>query len=130
MAKLFEEMGEFLSRGEETEYNRRSIFQRQQRAEVGKVMSELIADPRWELYVRHIEENRRRAEALVNRFTAEMLNGPCVSHETYAQQKVELAGAKAQVEAFTIAIDLVQTLIGSGNEATRDLSEVEQRSRG
>lgn len=120
MSQTFEEMTPFL-RKQQAAISANRKTQLQARAAVGQSMAELIADPRWAVYVRHLEELRDREQNNVDVFRHALTDGKVVSQEDYAQQKVALAGAKRYVQAMDTAIKMVSDLISRGDEAAKEL---------
>jgi hypothetical protein len=122
MAKLLEEMAPFFAE-RRAKANEHVLNQSRARAEVGRHMAELIADPRWSVYVQHLEELRNREAEKAGRLSETLTSGIIVSHETYIQQAAELMAAKRYIEAMDTAINLVSELIKSGEIATKVIAE-------
>ena len=96
------------------------VRQLRERQEVGQKMSELMADPRWEIWGRHLESMRDQAKdrlALIEiKLTSEVL-----SPDEYLRVKVSQAQARGMWQSYNNALLLAKTLIEQGEKAVEEL---------
>ena len=86
--------------------------------QVGNTLSELRADPRWEVYGRYIEQERAKNEASAKaqeRALLDMVNPMPALDELKA--KLRLAHNQGAMEAYKVALEIAKTLIEQGEKA-------------
>lgn len=119
MSQSLEELKPFLAQDAE-ERKAMRIFQLRAKMEAHQKISELIADPRWELWGRHIEAMRdvhqAKATTTSKRLIAEFLQG-----EEYMKVKMAQIEADAAVKALNQALLVAKTLIEQGEKAAEEL---------
>ena len=90
------------------------LRQRQERQYVGQQMGELENEPRWRIYVQHLNALKEPHAARVVMLEKALFSSSYVSPDDFAKQRYELAKEKATTETFEIAQNLVYRLIEQG----------------
>lgn len=89
---------------------------------LGQKMSELTADPRWEIYGRALEQakeiHERRIEA-----ADQTLLGEFLDTVNYGKVKVARAYAEGYAKALAFALTAAKELIEQGEKATEELKK-------
>ena len=111
---------------QETERQKVRVHQLRIVAAVGQTMSELKADPRWELYGRHLELMRNQNEDLAKKCELSLVGPKMLDPKEYAQLKVELARYRAYGDAYSKALEIAQTLIERGEQALKEIEGLPQ----
>lgn len=123
MGQSLEELKPFLTQDTEDRKAAR-IFQLRAKMEAHQKVSELVADPRWEFWGRHIEAMRdahqARATTASRRFIAEFLQG-----KEYVKVKMAQVEADSAVRALNQAILVAKTLIEQGEKAAEELKTID-----
>ena len=122
MSLSFEEI-QRLQRPERESARQSHIEQLQARASVGQKISELQADPRWEVLGRHIEalmdqERERR------RMTEFHLVNSILTGDAYLTAKVKHAKADGAFHAYNQVMQLAKVLIEQGESALKELNSL------
>lgn len=91
----------------------------------GIKMSELVADPRWEIYGRYIETERANHEASAKGIESKLLDdlNPLEPHEE-RKARLHLAHNRAAIEAYTLALSIAKTLIERGQAAEAEIARM------
>lgn len=97
--------------------------------EVGRVVSELLADPKWEIFVRHVQELADRSLALAGREKTRLVND-ILKPEEYLECKVKLALYSGESSAFQRVIELAKTLVLRGEEAAKEVATSSEEPHG
>ena len=115
------ELNEFRNRRARSDAEKR-VAQIRAAQQVGKTLSELRADPRWEVYGRYLEAERAKAEGLCRVAEQSLLNieKPPSPQEEY-RAKLALAQNRGTIEAFNYALNIAKQLIEQGEKATEIL---------
>ena len=122
MAMQYEDFAPQLAKARE-KHKEFEVLQHRQREQVGRVLSELQADPRWAMYGDHLAAIKERWAAQLKRAEDMLLSSSYLPPEKYAQLKMEQATAKATVDALTLALTLAKVLIEQGEESARALAK-------
>lgn len=97
---------------------------RVQQAE-GMKISQLVADPNWELYGRYIEREKERHEASAKGLESLLLDTINPPDEKEGLKiRLRLAHNRACVEAYTLALTIAKTLIESGRDAEAEIAKL------
>ena len=119
--KSLEELSEFQNAKADMIERRSKIgTQLKERIAVAEKVSELIADPRFEVWGRHIEAMRdhhaKKSQAAKDKLTGGLLLG-----DEYLHVKMDQVAADAAMLALNNALKLAASLIKQGEEAMSDL---------
>jgi hypothetical protein len=109
MSQSLEEMQDYL-RANAMEARSAQAEQQKSREYVGKVMGELLAEPRWELYARHVKALRDTWFDKNQRSVSELTNS-LLEPNAYIQCKVSQAQAAASVLAYDTVLQLITDLV-------------------
>ena len=92
--------------------------QLQHQAHVGKVISELLVDPKWEMYARHVNALKEAADAWL-----ETTRNKVMEADPQSLFMARIAHAKALERSRTLkeALDLVTELVKTGRIAAEQL---------
>ena len=124
MSQSLEELKPFLAKDAEDRKAAR-IFQLRAKIEAAQKVSELVADPRWELWGRHIEAMRDAHQVQASsarwRLCAKFLQG-----EEYLKVKIVQVEEDAAVKALNQALLVAKTLIEQGEKAAEELKTVDK----
>ena len=97
------------------------LRQLRERQGVAQKVSELVADPRWEVWGRHLEAMRDKAKDRL--VSVELkLTGEVLSPDEYVSVKVSQSSARGEVRAYNNALALAKTLIEQGEQAMKELN--------
>lgn len=111
MGMSFEEMN--LWRGSRIPPTALQQEQAKARQHVATVMSELLIDPKWELYARHINTLYEQAQAHHQRLNQILLD-KVLKIEDYTQTKVDQQHWASTAQAYKTCLDLINKLIKDG----------------
>lgn len=100
--------------------NDQRIRQLRERQATGQKISELVADPRWEIFGREIESIRATYERRSEAAKVKLLNHLLLGDE-YLQTKMEQAQADAAATALTLILGRAKVLIEQGEQAMNEL---------
>lgn len=125
MGQSLEELRPYLKLGEAARKSN-AAFQLRERQAVGRKMSELVADPRWEQYGRHLDAIKesyiRRNGVATAKLTGNLLLG-----DEYLQVKMEQLRTEEAIKALNTALKIAKTLIEEGEKATEDLKSFDSK---
>ena len=99
------------------------IEQLQARASVGQKISELQADPRWEVFGRHVNALRSTEFDRETSSQNRLINAILTS-EDYLKVKIAQASSSAAVKAYDNVMNLAKTLIEQGESALKELNSL------
>ena len=111
---------------QESERQKARVHQLKIVAAVGQTMSELKADPRWEVWGRHLELMRQQNEDLAHKCELLLLGPKMLDPKEYAQLKVDLTRYRAYSDAYSKALEVAQTLIERGAQALKEIEGLPQ----
>jgi hypothetical protein len=118
MAYSLEEMGDFIARQQdERSAGRREQMQHQ--AHVGKVVSELLTDPKWEMYARHVTVLKEKADAQLATASTRVM--AAVDQVSLLNARVAHARASEAVRVYTECLNMVSDLVKTGQLAGEKL---------
>lgn len=120
-------MRPFLQQGDQ-EKRRARITQLKAQHGVGQKVSELLTDPRWELWGRHVEAVRESYQRKLDAATAKILSDS-LSDEDFRRVKLERAKWAEAVTALTTALTIAKTLIENGEKAAGELKEIDSKEQ-
>jgi hypothetical protein len=112
MGRSLEEMQHWIAESQH-QITTKQVAQQQARAHVATVMTELLIDPKWELYARHINTLYEQAKAQHEHLDAILLD-KVLKLEDYTQTKVDQQRWAATARAFKTSLDLIHKLIEDG----------------
>jgi hypothetical protein len=119
MAQSLEEMNAFFAQQKAGASEARKQ-QLGQQAQVGKVISELLADPKWEMYARHVESLREAAAMRADAAQKRVMDS--CSQEMLITGRVAHAKAKAEADTYAICLNLVESLVKTGQLALEQIN--------
>lgn len=126
--KSLEEMSSFLLNDAENRKQARVHQLRAQQATAQKI-SELVADPRWEVYGRHVEAIRDLYTRKRDAASAKLL-GKVLPRDEYVEAAVDMASHAAAVRALNEALTVAKTLIEHGEKAVEALKILDNQQKG
>jgi hypothetical protein len=118
MAQSLEEMQPFLREHQERANGVRKE-QLQHQAHVGKVVSELLSDPKWEMYARHLQVRKEKAEQQLEGATMRVMNA--VDQVSLLNARVAHSRALESVRVYTECLTMVSDLVKTGQLAAEQL---------
>ena|SRR5687768_5202145 len=86
---------------------------------VGKVISELLIDPKWEMYARHVETLREVASQRAEAAQKRVMNA-CTQEELITG-RVAYAKAQSEATAYRVCLTLVENLVKTGQLALEQI---------
>lgn len=87
-----------------------------------QAMSELIADPNWEIWQRSIQAEKARHQAIFKGLGDNMLSGRNkITLEAFQQLKIELATHEAWIMALNFAVAVAKNVIEKGEQAAEEV---------
>lgn len=90
------------------------MHQQRQRQWVGQQMSELLQDPRWNIYNQHLNALKEPHATRVTSLERSLSTTAYLPPDDMVKLKFDLVREKAALEAFDIAQKLIFTLIEQG----------------
>jgi hypothetical protein len=124
MGTSLEELSPHLKRTAQAQ-RLQNVHQLRERQVVGQKISELLADPRWEIYGRHVEAVRDSYQRRLDAVGADLLT-QFYSETEYMKKRCEYAQAKEAVKALDTALTIAKTLIEQGEAAAAEINKVDK----
>ncbi len=90
---------------------------------VGVMMTELLAEPHWQLYAEHLEALAQNAEKQCVSKRAKLTDGEFLSDQAYGQLRMEIAECAAFARAYRRALDVVKQIVETGKIAEEELAK-------
>ena len=116
-----DELNEYRAR-REAEANAKRLPQLQAVKERASQMSALMADPRWEVYGRHIEAERAKNEASAKAQERALMDmTDPLSPQDELKAKLRLAHNRGATEAYGVALNIAKILIEQGDKAEEQI---------
>ena len=106
------------------------IEQLQARASVGQKISELQADPRFEVWGRHVEAMKAIAQQRLDTVEHELTSNKLLRHDEYISYKIMQSSARGEVLAYNNALSVAKTLIEQGESALKELNTLTSEEKG
>lgn len=99
----------------------KTVEQIRHQVRVAAVMSELQADPRWELWGNHVEAVKAEYKRQEGGYTQALAGNEFLEPKRYGQLKLSQAEARGVVKGIEIAMNMAKVLIERGEAAIKEL---------
>ena len=89
---------------------------------IAQTMSELSADPRWELYDRQIQVLIEQRRVALTALEKKLNEGETLEFKDYANLKQQIAFSRGWIEALKASIEVVKIWIERGEKAGEEIA--------
>lgn len=104
------------------------VYRDRQSVVQGKAMSELFADPHWEVWERHVNFEKQRRELLFKSMGEMLLaSRNKLTLEKFEAAKLDLAEHEAWIAALKFAVDIAKDVIERGEKAAEEIEDTIDR---
>lgn len=87
-------------------------------------MSELSADPKWELYGRYVEKKKRESDDALASIRASLTGATFLDGKEYGQLKMEERYMEGYRDAVVYALGIAKEIIDRGHAAEAELTNI------
>ena len=100
------------------------VEQLRHQAGVGTAAEAITGDPKWSIYLNHLNSLIESAERQVRGYEQTLSNGDFLGGKEYGQAKVKLSDSRGFLKGLKQSTDLLTILINQGEKAAQEIYEL------